>query len=284
MQYNFLHNQPVLSTADDSPAIFPVIWVFRGSHLRLGIPFSLTLMLILLSHEMGHYLYCRRYQVSATLPFFIPFPTLIGTLGAFIRIRSPIRNRAELFDIGIAGPIAGFIVAVAVLTVGISLSKPIQHGAAIPSYELGLPLIFRIAYFVQTGGGSPPLDSLLLHPVAVAAWVGMFATSLNLLPGGQLDGGHIVFAVSPRSHRTVSRLTALILIPMGYFFWVGWFLWAVLLSITGMRHPIVPEWPELGTERRWLAGLALLMLILTLSPAPIRHSSLPEVVQQVRSN
>src|SRR5581483_7278007 len=105
MQNNFLHNQPVFSTADDSLDIFPLRWALQGSHLWLGVPFSFTLMMILLAHEMGHYLYCRRYQVAATLPFFIPFPTLIGTLGAFIRIRSPIRSRAELFDIGIAGPI-----------------------------------------------------------------------------------------------------------------------------------------------------------------------------------
>jgi len=283
MQYNFLRNQPTLSTADDSPAIFPVIWATRESHLWLGLPFSLTLMTILLAHEMGHYLYCRRYQVAATLPFFIPFPTLIGTLGAFIRIRSPIRARSELFDIGIAGPIAGFVVAVAVLISGIGLSKPIHSGSS-ASYELGLPLIFHLVYFLRYGSGAPPLDTLLLHPVAVAAWVGMFATSLNLLPGGQLDGGHIVFSFSPRSHRLVSRLTALALIPMGYFFWVGWFVWAILLSITGMRHPIVPEWPGIDGSRRWLALFALLMLILTVSPAPIRHASLPEVVQQVRGN
>ncbi len=284
MQYNFLHNQPVFSTADDSLAIFPVIWAVHGSHLWLGVPFSLTLMLILLSHEMGHYLYCRRYQVAATLPFFIPFPTLIGTLGAFIRIRSPIRNRAELFDIGIAGPIAGFIVAVAVLVTGVGFSKPMHYGTVGPSFELGFPLIFRIVYPLVAGHSAPALDSLLIHPVAIAAWVGMFATSLNLLPGGQLDGGHIVFSVSPRSHRMISRLTALALIPMGYFFWVGWFLWAILLSLTGMRHPVVPEWPEIGTRRRWLALFALFMLILTLTPAPFQHSSLPDLVQQLRSN
>src|SRR5581483_7109283 len=235
------------------------------------------------AHEMGHYLYCRRYQVAATLPFFIPFPTLIGTLGAFIRIRSPIRSRAELFDIGIAGPIAGFVVAVAVLIAGLGLSKPMPPGYLGPSFELGFPLIFRMVSLFR-GGMAPPLTSLLIHPVAIAAWAGMFATALNLLPGGQLDGGHIVFSISPRSHRLVSRLTALALIPMGYFFWVGWFVWAILLSITGMRHPVVPTWPEIGPGRRWMALVALLMLALTLSPAPIQHSSLPELVQIRSSN
>jgi membrane-associated protease RseP (regulator of RpoE activity) len=112
----------------------------------------------------------------------------------------------------------------------------------------------------------------------------MFATALNLLPGGQLDGGHIVFAMAPRAHRVVTRVTALVLIPMGYFFWVGWFLWAVLLSITGMRHPVVPEWPEVFGARRWLALFALLMLILTLTPAPFQHSSLLEVIQHRSAN
>lgn len=281
MQFNFLHSQPIFTTADDSLDIFPVKWALQGSHLWLGVPFSLTLMLILLSHEMGHYLYCRRYRVAATLPYFIPFPTLIGTLGAFIRIRSPIRSRAELFDIGIAGPIAGFVVAVAVLIAGLALSKPMHAGYAGPSFELGFPLIFRIVYLLHPGAA--PLGSLLIHPMAIAAWVGMFATALNLLPGGQLDGGHIVFAISPRSHRLVSRLTELALIPMGYFFWVGWFLWAVLLSITGMRHPVVPEWPEIGLGRLRMALFALLMLILTLTPAPFQHSSLPDIVQQLRT-
>ncbi|MFZ1158872.1 MAG: site-2 protease family protein, partial [Candidatus Sulfotelmatobacter sp.] len=130
MQANFLVNKPAFSLDDDSLPLFPVSWVFGHpwSHLMLGVPFAATLMLILLAHEMGHYLYCKRYRVWATLPFFIPAPTLFGTLGAFIRIRSPIRSRTALFDIGIAGPIAGFVVSVAVLWASLGLSKPLPAG------------------------------------------------------------------------------------------------------------------------------------------------------------
>ncbi len=123
-----------------------------------------------------------------------------------------------------------------------------------------------------------PLSSLYLHPVAIAAWVGMFATSLNLLPGGQLDGGHIVFAVFPRAHKAISRITILVLIPLALFFWTGWLVWAVLLRISGMRHPSVPSTPEVDAGRRWLALGALFMLILTFSYIPISPADAPQSV------
>jgi hypothetical protein len=285
MEYNFLHNLPAFYTADNSLPFFPVTWALHSSNLLLGIPFSFALMLILLAHEMGHFLYCVRYRVSATLPFFIPFPMLFGTLGAFIRIRSPIRSRPMLFDIGIAGPIAGFAVAVPVLLLSLGLSKPMPT-RLVPDLQLGYPLIFDLAHYIvrtvapASGIASLPLQHVLLHPVAIAAWVGMLATSLNLLPGGQLDGGHIVFSLSPRAHQWVSRLTVLALIPMAFYLWAGWLIWAVLLRISGMRHPQVAEWPGVTGGRRWLAGFALLMLILTLMPAPVAHASLPEAVRQ----
>jgi len=272
LEWNFLVGLPPFTLGNE---IFPLREALRGSHLLLGLPFSLTLMLILLAHELGHYLFCVRYGVSATLPFFIPFPTLIGTLGAFIRIRSPLRSRAVLFDIGIAGPIAGFVVALAVLIFSLGLSRVAPIGALPPDIQLGYPLIFHlvrkslVAMGYAHGLASVPLSRLYLHPVAIAAWVGMFATSLNLLPGGQLDGGHIVFAVSPRAHKTVSRLTILALIPLAFFFWTGWLVWAVLLRLSGMRHPSVPVWPEITTGRRWLAVCALLMLVLTFAYIPI---------------
>jgi membrane-associated protease RseP (regulator of RpoE activity) len=271
-EWNFLHGQSPFSM-DDS--IFPVLWALRGGNLLLGIPFSLTLMLILLAHEMGHYLYCVKYRVSATLPYFIPFPTLFGTMGAFIRIHSPLRVRNILFDIGIAGPIAGFAVALPALIFSLGLSRVAPFGAAPPDIQLGYPLVFVLVrkLLVMTGQApgiaSVSLDRLYLHPVAIAAWVGMFATSLNLLPGGQLDGGHIIFAVSPRAHKKISNATILALIPMALFFWLGWLVWAVLLRLSGMRHPGVSEWPEITTRRRCLAIAALLMLVLTFSPAPV---------------
>jgi len=266
MEFNYLHRQPVFSLNDDSAWMFPINWAFeRPSNLLLGLPFSLTLMFILFAHEMGHYLYSRHYRVYATPPFFVPFPSLIGTLGAFIRIKSPIPSRAALFDIGIAGPIAGFIPACVAMFIGLSLSHPIP--APQGSYvELGFPLLFRFA--ARLMNIAVPLSSLSLHPVAVAAWVGMFATSLNLLPGGQLDGGHIVFSISPRLHRWTSILCVAALIPLGKFFWQGWFLWAVMLALT-WRHPSVPRHPSVSGVRRWLAAFGVLMLVLTFVPIPL---------------
>lgn len=289
MQYNFAHSQPVFSLDDSAVPLFPVSWTFsHPARLLLGLPFAGTLMLILLAHEMGHYLYCERYRVWATLPFFIPAPTLIGTFGAFIRIRSPIRSRTALFDIGIAGPIAGFVVSLAVLLVSLGLSKPIPAGTPATVPELGLPLIFQLVHRLlaaQSAGhgiARLPLDRVLLHPTTIAAWVGMFATSLNLLPGGQLDGGHIVFSIAPRAHKFVSRLTILILLPMAYYLWTGWFVWAILLQLSSLRHPQVAEWPRVSGGRAWLALFALLMLALTLTPAPFGHASVPEVIREFR--
>src|SRR5437868_1042299 len=234
MEFNFLHNLPVFSLNDDALPLFPVRWALaQPSRLLLGIPFASTLMLILLAHEMGHYLYCRYYGVYATLPFFIPAPTLIGTLGAFIRIRSPIRSRAALFDIGIAAPIAGFVVALAVLIFALPHSKMMAPTAVASDIQLGYPLIFHLAWAVlplaKVRGGSASLQGMYFHPTVIAAWVGMFATALNLLPGGQLDGGHIVFALAPRAHKFVSRATILALIPLAIYCWVGWIIWAILL-------------------------------------------------------
>jgi membrane-associated protease RseP (regulator of RpoE activity) len=286
LQYNFSQNLPMLSENDDALPMFPVTWIsHHPSRLLLGLPFSLALMGILLAHEMGHYLYCRRYGVEATLPFFIPAPTLIGTMGAFIRIRSRIRSRDALFDIGIAGPIAGFVVALPLMIVGLLLSRatpaPLNQ-----DIELGFPLIFQLGrYFggACTGHWLPGFGQVLLHPIAIAAWVGMFATSLNLLPGGQLDGGHIVFALNPAAHRWVSRLAVAALVPLGIFFWVGWFVWAVLLWVSGLRHPAVPPWPGLSRRRRATSLLALALLLLTLVPAPFEHASGRDAADDVKA-
>src|SRR3989475_8240513 len=288
MEFNFLHNLPVFSLNDDALPLFPVRWALaQPSRVLLGIPFASTLMLILLAHEMGHYLCCRYYGVSATLPFFIPFPTLFGTMGAFIRIRSPIRSRTALFDIGIAGPIAGFVVAVAVLILAMPHSKPMTLAAAGSDVQLGYPLIFHIVWATLPSGnfhgGGSSLQGIYFHPTAIAAWVGMFATALNLLPGGQLDGGHIVFSLAPNAHRLVSRLTILALIPLAIYFCAGWQIWAILLRISGMRHPMLMDWPGVSGGRRWLAVFGLLMLFLTLTPAPFAHSSLLQVVHEIRT-
>jgi membrane-associated protease RseP (regulator of RpoE activity) len=273
MEFNFLHNLPEFTAGNEFLPFFQIGWALaQPARLLLGVPFASTLMLILLAHEMGHYLCCRYYGVYATLPFFIPAPTLIGTLGAFIRIRSSIRSRTALFDIGIAGPIAGFVVALAVLVVAMPHSKVITMPAASADIQLGYPLVFRVIWAIiptTTLHSSRALHNIYFPPTVIAAWVGMFATSLNLLPGGQLDGGHIVFALAPRAHKTISWLTILALIPMGIFLSPSWLVWAVLLRLSGMRHPVVPEWPGITGARRYLAVLAAVMLMLTLIPKPI---------------
>jgi membrane-associated protease RseP (regulator of RpoE activity) len=285
LQYNFAHNLPMLSDQQDALPLFPIAWVWQQP-LRLlgGLPFSLSVMGILLAHEMGHYLYCLRYGVNATLPFFIPAPTLIGTFGAFIRIKSPIRSRSQLFDIGIAGPIAGFIVAILVLFASLPFAKPLATTAFDPRLQFGYPYIFNVAKALLAGAVPilhSPLDRLYLHPVTVSAWVGMFATAMNLLPGGQLDGGHLVYAVRPRLHRLISRAAILVLIPMAWHYWAGWLLWALMLFISGLRHPRLPVVPDLSPRRKALAAFAVIMLVLTFSPTPIKQNSLSEVINEI---
>lgn len=279
MEFNYLHRQPVFSLNDDTISLFPIVWALgQPSKLLLGLPFSLTLMFVLFAHEMGHYLYARHYRVYATPPFFVPFPSLIGTLGAFIRIKSPIPSRAALFDIGIAGPIAGFIPACIALLVGLLLSRPIS-GSPASEFQLGFPLAFHLAARVLHLGA--PLSRLSLHPIAAAAWVGFFATALNLLPGGQLDGGHILFSVSPRLHRSLTFVTVLALVPLGKYLWTGWFLWAVMLGVTS-KHPPVPRYPSVAGSRRGIALCGVLMLALSFTPAPFTHSSGREVWPDIR--
>ena len=277
LQFNFQNNFPPFSdNVNAAPSFFPVQWILHNpARLRLGIPFSAALVLILLCHEMGHYLYCRHYHVSASLPYFIPFPNQAGTLGAFIRIRAAIQSRAQLFDIGIAGPIAGFIPALGGLCVGLSLSKPVGDAFLFSSeMKLGHPLIFRgiqnfLAALTHAPIHSVPLDHVYLHPIAFAAWVGMIITSLNLLPGGQLDGGHILYAVFPRAHRWVTVLTVVALIPLGLQS-IGWWIWSVILLATGWQHPPVPRWPGLNGNRRALALIAVILLLVTITPIPIQ--------------
>lgn len=283
LQYEFDHNLNFFPFSDQ-PYFIPWAWTLADWHrLLLGVPFSLCLLGILTAHEMGHYVLCVRRKVFATWPFFIPFPSLIGTMGAFIRIRSPIRNRRDLFDIGIAGPIAGFIVAVPVLIFALGACKPVTAETQ-NSAIFGTPLIFSLVrhIFAAFGSHAPIVqlgaDQVIFHPTALAAWVGMFATALNLIPGGQLDGGHIVFAVHPPAHRMASIAAIVILLPLAWFFWAGWLLWAVVLRLTG-RHPEVPNFPPLDLKRRLLAVFGLLMLILTFSYDPL-PGGLQDFLQQ----
>jgi len=272
---NFAAQQPAFSFNDDSIPLFPVEWMWQApARLMHGLPFSLTLMFILLAHEMGHYLYARHYRVYATLPFFIPFPSLIGTLGAFIRIKGPIPTRTALFDIGIAGPIAGFIPSCAAVLMGLSFSHSLVFNSVPPDNEPGFPLAFHLA--ARLLHLNVPLTSLSLHPIAVAGWVGMFATALNLLPGGQLDGGHVLFSAFPKLHRWVSLAIVVALVPLATYCWIGWLLWAVVLWLTS-QHPPIPSRPGISAARKWFAVFAIAMLVLAFTPAPFTHSSGREV-------
>jgi membrane-associated protease RseP (regulator of RpoE activity) len=281
MEFNFLHNRLPFSAGDEWVPFFPLAWVLaRPSRLLLGIPFSATLLTILFAHEMGHYLCCRYYGVRATLPFFIPAPTLIGTLGAVIRIKGPIRSRAALFDIGIAGPIAGFVVAVATLATAMLYSKPLPAGIGLSELRLGFPAIFYLmqdalrVFDPRASIAGLPLSRIYLHPTAVAAWVGMFATALNLLPSSQLDGGHIVYAVAPRAHRAISWLTVIVLVVLGRAY-LGWWVWAgilVAINVFTGRHQQAPPYPDIPGNRWPWALLALLMLLLTFTVVPFQSS------------
>lgn len=236
--------------------------------LIAGLPFSLTLIGILLAHELGHYLTCRRYGVDATPPFFIPFPLPIGTFGAFIRIRAPIYSRRILFDIAVAGPIAGFLLLLPALAIGVAWSKVLPGIADRGELVFGTPLIVRMLEGLIFPG--VPASDIYLHPVARAAWVGVLATALNLLPIGQLDGGHIVYANFGDRSRLLSRVLTFLLIPLGYFS-LSWLLWAAFLFFFGMRHPAIYDPAPLGRMRNWLGVVSLILFLLCFTVEPIRQ-------------
>jgi membrane-associated protease RseP (regulator of RpoE activity) len=233
-----------------------------------GLAFSITLMTILLAHELGHYFACRYYGIDASLPYFLPFPSPIGTLGAFIRIRSPIYTRQALFDVGIAGPLAGFIVLVPALVIGIANSKVVPGIAERGDLIFGVPAIQRALEWLLFPGVRSA--DILLHPVARAAWVGMLATALNLLPIGQLDGGHILYAFTGRWHKLLSRIFVVALLPLGYFYWRSWFVWAALLFFFALRHPVIFDDTKLDKNRTALGLAALAIFLLTFMLAPLR--------------
>jgi len=237
------------------------------AYLLAGLPFSLTLVTILLAHEFGHFLTARYYLVDASLPYFIPFPAPIGTMGAFIRIRSAILSKRVLFDIGIAGPLAGFVALVSPLIAGMALSKVVPGIPHIGDLVFGTPLILRLMEWIRFPG--VPVNDIYLHPVARAAWVGLLATALNLLPIGQLDGGHILYAFLGERTKYLSRLFVFILVLMGAFFAYSWLVWAALLFFFGMRHPAIVDPNPLGRFRTRLAVVALAILILSFTMAPI---------------
>ncbi len=254
-----------------TPRLIAAVWT-HPAMLSIGLAFSLSALLILLCHEMGHYAACRFYGIPCTPPFFLPVPFNFGTFGAFIRIKAPIHSKRQLFDIGIAGPLAGFVALVPFLLYGIAKSQPAPlpgtHGGSL--LYLGHCLAIELATWLFHGRLAKGMV-LNLHPVAIAAWLGLFATSLNLIPLGQLDGGHILYAATGRLQRRLALPLWLGLGLLG-FYWPGWWLWCVIVLVIGLFHPpVYDESIPLDPKRRALALLALLLFLLCFIPVPIRE-------------
>ena len=250
--------------------------------LLAGLPFAATLLTILLAHELGHYFACRHHHIRSSYPFFIPFPSLIGTFGAFILMRSPIRTTRALFDVGASGPLVGFVFAVPALLYGVLHSSVVPGIAHLDpnqdSVIFGTPLLLRLLDALFHPGVNPHF--LLLPPVGRAAWVGLFATSLNLLPTGQLDGGHILRSVNPRIHWLFSWIVPVLLVALGFFTtrrlpggsnpFSLWYIWAaLLLGLRFLRTAPIYDPVPLDPPRRFAAFLTLLVFLLCFMPAPI---------------
>jgi membrane-associated protease RseP (regulator of RpoE activity) len=249
----------------------PVTMTF-GS-LADGLWYSLTLLGILGAHEMGHYYFCRRYNVDATLPYFIPAPIpLTGTLGAVIRIREAFPTRTVLFDIGVGGPIAGFAVLVPALFIGMAMSSVAPSPTGANVFYLGEPLLFQWTAWLNFGTIAQS-ETINIHPMVFAAWFGMLATALNLLPFGQLDGGHITYATLGRWSTPISIGTVLTAILMTYNS-TSWLfmttMMLIMLVLLGPRHPrVINEYEPLAPGRRLVFALAAIIFILCFTPVPI---------------
>ena len=264
-QFNFDHNLSPFDLERDWDSLFA--WYRHPAMLLNGLPFSITLLTILMAHEMGHYVACLFYGIDASLPYFLPGPSFTGTFGAFIRIRSPIWSRRQLFDVGIAGPLAGFLFVLPALGVGLAYSKIYPGIGAAGGLSFGTPAVLWLLEKAVFPG--VPISDLYLHPIARAAWVGVFATALNLLPIGQLDGGHIIYALFGRKHRVITIGATVLLVPIGWFFWHGWLLWAGVLFFLARRHPSVYDDDAIGSTRMKLGVLGLLVFLLSFTFAPI---------------
>jgi len=239
--------------------------------LARGVPYAVALLGILLCHEMGHYLMCRRHGVDASLPYFLPSPPPLpfGTFGAFIRVRSRFPDRRALFDMGAGGPWAGFVVAVAVMLVGLRFSRVVEATPESGVWMFGDSLL--TAWLTRLVVGADP-SNVVIHPVALAGWFGLLVTSLNLLPAGQLDGGHILYAAAGRGMPVLTGILVAALVWFGLRGWPGWFLWAaivVLMAFLG-HPPTADDRVPLGPGRLVGAAVSLIIFLLTFVPEPIR--------------
>jgi membrane-associated protease RseP (regulator of RpoE activity) len=252
--------------------------------LILGASFALPFMGVLLVHEMGHYVAARFHRVRATLPYFIPFPpyfSIIGTVGAFIRVRGPTVRRAILFDVGSSGPFAGFVVSLPLLAIGLAWSDLVPGRASLAT-PFAIEFVGQTVWlgnglathWIATLFGPGPVGETLiqLHPLALVGWLGLFVTALNLLPFGQLDGGHILYALAPKRHRIAARIFFVCLLPLGFLWW-GWWAWAILVLVLNrgrVDHPSVIQRKEgVGPLRRGLGWVLIAMFFLTLIPVPL---------------
>ena len=245
-----------------------------------GAWYSATILAILGTHEMGHYLACRYYSVDASLPYFIPAPPFIltGTLGAVIRIRQRVPTKRMLFDIGAAGPIAGFVVAVPALFLGLHLSRVVPMPDDFVGFTLGEPLLFQFASWVVWGEPATGY-TINLHPVGLAAWFGLLVTAINLFPIAQLDGGHISYATLGSRSTTVTLGTTLVIIVLAIFVSLSWAIWALMMILMlvafGPRHPrTLDDHVPLDRRRRWIAFGTLVIFVLCFTPAPIEVTDL----------
>ena len=271
--HNFRLGAAPYSTDAD---ILPYGWVL--ANLRdwtTGLPFSLTLIGILLAHEFGHYFACRYFKVRATLPWLLPAPSLSGTFGAVIRLRSAIRTRAALIVIGASGPIAGFVVAIFTVMGGISLS----HYGPAPIMKVEPTALIAAIHALMHPHAD--LSHIIPHPVLTASWIGVLITALNLIPAGQLDGGHIVYSVSPEAHRLCSRVVVAALLILGIFFWAGWIVWAIVLLTPAMRHPRIPDPTPLTRAQLVLVPLCAILFLFCLSYAPFHGYSVIDGVTRL---
>jgi membrane-associated protease RseP (regulator of RpoE activity) len=244
-----------------------------------GPAYSFTIILILLGHEMGHYLMSRRYGIRATLPFFLPFPLPpFGTLGAVIRMESTVSSRKTLFDTGVAGPFTSLILSIPAIVIGLKLSNivPVSHikeGAL----RLADPLLFSFIQRFVLGEVSENYE-ILLHPIGFAGWVGLFVTSLNLLPIGQLDGGHIAYGLFGRRSRVIFLVAIVVMAFITVFYNPGWFLLLILIILFGFRHPPpIDDITPLDWRRKIVGGAAFLVFFLSFTPAPF-----PEYVEEIK--
>lgn len=279
---NFLDGMPPVVQDSD---LWPWPWLMAHPEAWvLGLAFSGAMLGILLIHEYGHYFACKAHGIRASLPWVLPAPTLSGTMGAVIRIRSRMPSRNAVMDVGIYGPLAGYVASTLAVAVGFVLS---YHSPANPAHAIvrfgGEPLTIRILHhlLVRWDPSIPSFNNIAPHPVLVAGWIGLFITSLNLIPGGQFDGGHVLYAISPRVNRWATKALPLALFVAGAVFWVGWMLWGAFMLVPAMRHPEIRNPQPLSRGRVVLGVVGLGIFLLTFTPTPFYESSLVQILMHV---